>query len=63
MESCKMPDCKEAGTLTWALVPICAAHSLEIRQETAKYYARRIGYQEREKYMGIIPLIPWSRRE
>ncbi|CAH1058801.1 hypothetical protein [Paenibacillus pseudetheri] len=63
METCKMPHCKEAGTHTWALVPVCVEHRRAIKLETKQYYLRNISYQMRTNYMGIMPLIPWSRKE
>lgn len=63
MGDCQYPDCKAAATETWALVPLCEHHREAVRAETAQYYNRRITYHMRHFYMGIMPLIPWSRKE
>lgn len=60
---CQYPGCNQAAAQSWALVPLCAEHQEAIRAETVKYYSRRITYHGRQYYMGIMPMIPWSRKE
>lgn len=63
MCQCHYPSCKANGTKTWALVDLCEEHHEAIERETRHYYAKRLGYQGRLHYMGIMQLIPWSRKE
>ncbi|OMF95059.1 hypothetical protein BK146_16930 [Paenibacillus sp. FSL R7-0333] len=64
MGDCMYPRCKEAASQTWALVPLCEGHRQEISAETALYYSKgSMTYHERARYMRILHLIPWSRKE
>lgn len=64
MGDCRIPGCKEAASQTWALVPLCEDHRKEIAAETQIYYKNQaMTYQSRVRYMKIVPLIPWSRKE
>lgn len=64
MGDCMYPRCKAAASQTWALVPLCQGHREEISSETETYYSKpSMIYHERVRYLKIVPLIPWSRKE
>ncbi|WP_019536566.1 hypothetical protein [Paenibacillus ginsengihumi] len=60
---CKYPSCTRKATSTFALVPLCGDHYDDIHAETIRYYrvTTKMQYAEREHYLKIAKLIPWSR--
>lgn len=62
---CKIPECANKSTTTWADVSLCAQHREIIEVETAKFYSsldRRPEPLQRPLYYQIDLLIPWSKR-
>ncbi|MFK7695392.1 hypothetical protein [Paenibacillus sp. HJGM_3] len=61
MSVCSVPNCKKVAHESWATVSVCYGHRDEIEDEFVKYYAKKIGADERETYLSIYRLTPWGR--
>lgn len=60
-EQCHYPGCKLKGITSFALVPLCDRHRYLIMEETKRFYTdRNLDYFDREHYLQIAELIPWS---
>lgn len=62
MNKCQYPDCHETEAGTFALVPLCEDHLIDVNIETKKYYTTRKAQRSmRVMYQQIEHLIPWSQ--
>jgi hypothetical protein len=65
-QKCKYPDCHQAATNLWALVPLCPHHFEEITDETERYYngsyATKISAYDRKIYEKIEAFTPWGKK-
>ena len=59
--TCKYKGCKHYSNKKWANVPLCEEHHRAIKEETARYYDRKISEDYRFHYQKIEQFIPWSR--
>lgn len=59
--TCRYPNCKEKSAGTFALVPLCEDHLIDVNVETTKYYGAKNNRNMRVIYQQIEHLIPWSQ--
>ena len=62
---CKYPECTHDAALSWALVSLCEKHYELIKDETEKFYTKKIysktEFERRPHYLKISNMIPWSK--
>lgn len=58
---CNFPNCKNESAGTFALVPLCEDHLIDVNVETKNFYGKGIGRDQRVIYQEIEHLIPWSQ--
>ncbi|MEH7249208.1 hypothetical protein V7114_20825 [Neobacillus niacini] len=64
-QKCKYPNCHQAATNIWALVPLCPDHFQGVVEETERYYNNNLRNRtmfERKIYNEIQPLTPWGKK-
>lgn len=58
---CRFPDCKQKADHSWATVPVCRQHYLELWREARNYYKGLV--MKRRLYREIREYTPWGRKD